>query len=223
MKMSTATKRRNRPQPQSLTLTDLTQRFGGMPAWRVRTVPAPGTATEKDLLRIHSQDKRLCELIDGTLVEKDVGYEESLLAGILLTFLNNFVMPRRLGLVTGEAGMVKLAPHRIRIPDVAFVARNRLRGGRVPTQAIPRLVPNLAVEVLSRGNTVREMDEKLVEYFQAGVELVWFVDLRARTVEVFTAPGESNVLRENQTLTGGAVLPGFKLKLKELFAQLDLA
>lgn len=203
------------------TLFDLSERFGPMPAWRIRTRPHPGTATEKDVLRVLGREDRLCELVDGILVEKDVGYEESYLAGLLLTYLNVFVMPRRLGSVTGEAGMVKLATGLVRIPDVAFVDRRRLPGGKVPVKPIPRLVPNLAVEILSRGNTPNEMQQKLREYFQAGVELVWFVDPRKRTVAVFTAADESTTLAENQTLTGGKVLPGFKLKLRTLFATLD--
>jgi Uma2 family endonuclease len=205
---------------RSLTLDDLADRFGPMPVWRIRTDHRPGFATEKDLLRILNHEDRLCELVDGILVEKDVGYEESLIAGKLLTFLNVFVLARRLGVVTGEAGMIRLGVRLIRIPDVAFVSLKRLPGGKVPREPIPRLVPNIAVEVLSRGNTAQEMRRKLEDYFHAGVELVWFVELRQRTVQVFTAPDESVLLSEKQTLTGGKVLPGFKLKLRQLFAGL---
>lgn len=94
-----------------LSLIDLSLRFGPMPAWRIRTNPPPGRATEADVLRIHNEENRLCELVDGILVEKDVGYEESVIAGRLLTALNNFVIPRKLGLVTGEGGMMKIALH----------------------------------------------------------------------------------------------------------------
>lgn len=76
-------------------------------------------------------------------MQKDLGYEESVIAGRLLTFLNNFVIPRRLGLVTGEAGMMKIDPHTVRIPDFAFVSVQRLPSGAMPTEALSRLVPNL--------------------------------------------------------------------------------
>lgn len=192
-----------------------------MPAGRIRREPAPGTATERDVVAIHAREKRLCELVDGILVEKPMGYEESVLALELARLLGNFVAGRRLGLVTGEGGMMSLARGLVRIPDVAFVSYDRLPGRKPPRRPIPRLAPNLAVEVLSRSNTSKEMDRKLVDYFDAGVELVWFIDPRARNVEVFTSPGSSTMLKAGQTLTGGNVVPGFKLKLRDLFAVLD--
>jgi Uma2 family endonuclease len=84
------------------------------------------------------------------------------------------------------------------------------------------VAPDLAVEVLSVGNTPGEMARKRQEYFSAGVQVVWQVDPRTRTVEVFTVPAQSTVLHEAQTLEGGMVLPGFTLPLQELFSELDL-
>ena len=91
----------------------------------------------------------------------------------------------------------------------------------VPSLDHPHLVPDLAVEVLSEGNTVPEMDRKRREYFRAGVRLVWLVDPEARTVAVFTGPDQHSTLGETDLLDGGAVLPGFTLSLAELFARLD--
>jgi Uma2 family endonuclease len=204
-----------------LTVADLSEMFGPMPFRRIVREPPPGTATERDVLAIHGRDKRLCELVDGILVEKPRGYEESLIAVELIRFLATFVAERKLGFVTGEGGMMKLAKGLVRIPDVAFVSKGRLPGGKPPRRPIPNLAPNLALEVLSKNNTTQEMERKLVEYFEAGVELVWFVDPRARTVEVFTAPDASTLFKTGQTVTGGKVVPGFKLKLRDLFAALD--
>jgi Uma2 family endonuclease len=80
-------------------------------------------------------------------------------------------------------------------------------------------VPDLAVEVLSEGNTAKEMSDKLADYFDAGVRLVWYIDPRDRTVQVFTRPDSPQVLHEHDTLTGGEVLPGFTLSLKEFFQE----
>jgi Uma2 family endonuclease len=204
-----------------LTIADLTEMFGPMPDRRIVREPPPGTASERDVLAIHTRENRLCELVDGILVEKAMGYEESLIAVELIRFLATFVAERKLGFVTGEGGMMKLAKGLVRIPDVAFVSTRRLPGGKPPRRPIPRLAPNLAVEVLSESNTAREMERKLIDYFDAGVELVWFVDPRARTVQVFTAIDSSKLLKVGQTLTGGTVVPGFKLRLQELFAALD--
>lgn len=204
------------------TLSDLTELFGPIPAWRIRNVPAPGTARESDVIEIEQREDRLCELVEGVLVEKTVGYEESCLAIDLATFLNSFVKAHKLGKVSGSDGMLRLFPGLVRIPDVAFVSRERYSKRR-GSRKLPDLVPDLAVEVLSEGNTHQEMSRKLGDYFDAGVRLVWFVDPRRRVVEVYSGKKSSKLLREHETLTGGRVLPGFSLPLKELFAELETA
>ena len=80
-------------------------------------------------------------------------------------------------------------------------------------------MPDLAAEVLSGGNTKREMDRKLGEYFEAGVRLVWLIDPKSRTVDAYTSPTEFRRYRNGQTLDGGSVLPGFKLALRPFFAR----
>lgn len=204
-----------------LTAADLLKQLGPIPLHRIRNAASAGTATEADLRRRLDRGDRLCELVDGILVEKAVGSEESLLAFWIGTLLNNFVRPRKLGAVLGIDSAIRLSAGLVRLPDVCFISRDRLPGGRFPKQAILDIVPNLAVEVLSRSNTSREMRRKLRDYFKAGVEVVWFVNAKSRTVEVFSGPAESVVLKESQTLGGGEVLPGFKVKLRELFADLD--
>jgi len=207
------------PSRTQWTVADLLARFGPILAARIRTNPAPGTATEADVIEIHNREKRLYELVDGILVEKTMGYHESYLALLLGHLLNSFVIPRRLGLVAGEAGMLRLAAGLVRIPDVSFVSWDRLPDRQIPREPIPHLAPDLAVEVLSASNTPKEMDEKLHDYFAAGAKLVWYVDPAAKTVTVFIRPEKGMILRENQTLDGGSVLPGFSLRLAELFAE----
>lgn len=203
------------------TLADLLAQLGGIAPERVRFRPLPGTATEQDVLDIQAREGRLCELVDGVLVEKGMGFRESFLSMALSAILWGFVKPRNLGLVTGADGMVRLSSGLVRIPDVAFIAWNRLPGRRVPTEPIPGLAPDLVVEVLSESNTEAEMSRKRREYFAAGVRLAWFVDPVARTVTVYTAVDQSTLLHAAHTLDGGAVLPGFALPLQELFDELD--
>ena len=74
-------------------------------------------------------------------------------------------------------------------PDVAFFSLDRLPGGGVPDDPIPLLVPDLAVEVISKSNTRKEMDDKLREYFEKGVRLVWYVRPRRRVVNVYRGRG----------------------------------
>lgn len=195
-------------------------RLGDIPLYRVRLKPAPGTATEKDLLRLMDKEGRLCELIDGVLVEKTMGLRESYVAVALISFLQPFARTNDLGFVTGSDGAMRLWSNLVRIPDVSFVSWDQLPEKYVPDEPIPDLAPRLAVEVLSEGNTKAEMQIKVKEYFQAGTLLVWLIDPDTRTATVHTSPDDSRKLTETDTLDGGAMLPGFRLVLKELFAQL---
>jgi len=132
------------------TLADLVKRLGGVPLDRIWFRPAPGTATLQDVIDTCEHKDALCELVAGVLVEKAAGFTESSLAGYLGGLLNALVIPRNLGIVTGAAGAVELKPGLVRIPDVAFTSWDRLPGGRCPETSIPRLAPNLVVDVLRR-------------------------------------------------------------------------
>jgi Uma2 family endonuclease len=207
--------------PMIKTLDDLLKRLGGVPLDRIRFRPFPGTATVQDVIDIERREDKLCELVEGVLVEKVMSYSESSLAGFLAELLNAFVIPRNLGLVAGADGTVELLTGLVRIPDVSFIKWDRIPGRRRPAEPVPELVPNLAVEVLSRSNTPGEMAAKRQDYFNAGVELVWEVDPVARTVAVYTNVTQVVTLTVNDTLDGGSVLPGFVLPVHELFAELD--
>jgi Uma2 family endonuclease len=199
-------------------LNDLLARFADYPPERVRLRPAPGTATKQDVLEIDRTEGKLCELIDGVLVEKAVGFREAFLASWLGRRMGNFAEANNLGIVLGADGTVELFPGQVRIPDVAFYSWGRLPGGQIPEEPIPELHPDLAVEVLSKTNTRGEMFAKRKDYFFAGVKLVWFIDPRSRAVEVYTAVDQVVTLTQTDTLTGGVVLPGFTLAVADLFA-----
>jgi Uma2 family endonuclease len=207
--------------PAVMTLADLVELFGPLPAHRLRFNTEPGTATEEDVLAVYAREKRLCELVEGVLVEKAMGYYESRLAIILGHLLETFLDQHPLGIVAGEAGMMRFAPGLVRIPDVSFISWGRLPNRQVPREPIPDLVPELAVEVLSANNTKQEMAGKLRDYFAAGVRLVWFVDPPARAVRVYSGPDQFELLPEDRTLDGGQVLPGFSLAVKDLFARAE--
>jgi Uma2 family endonuclease len=206
--------------PDTWTAIRLAERFGPIPLHRIRTEPPPGLATEDDVVELHDRENRLFELVDGILVEKTMGAYESMLAVEIASLLRNFIKPRKLGTVLGSDGMLRLAPGLVRLPDVAFLSMDKFPRGRFPKGAIAPLAPDLAVEVLSRGNTRQEMQEKLHDYFTHGTRLVWFVDPKRHTIQVFTSPTDSRTLSEGETLDGGEVLPGFLLDIRELFAEL---
>ncbi len=205
--------------PTLWTVADLLAYFGPIPAYRIRHNPPPGMATEQDVINIGAHEDRLCELYNGVLVEKTVGYYESRLAVLLVYFLESYLEKHDLGIALGADGTVRLFPGQVRIPDASFYSWNRFPNRQLPAKPIPDLVPDLAVEVLSESNTKKEMDRKLREYFKAGTRLVWYVDPNARSGRVYTSPRKSRLVTEDQTLNGGDVLPGFALPLRKLFAR----
>lgn len=186
-----------------------------VPPQRILLRPAPGQATEDDLI----DNSRLCELIDGVLVEKAMGWYESRLAAVLIGLFERFLEQQDLGFVLDGTGMVRVDPGQVRLPDVSFFTWDRFPNRILPSEQILDFVPELAVEILSPSNTKKEMARKRAEYFAGGGKLVWEVDPEKRTVEVFTSPDESTVLDENATLDGGAVLPGFAISIPQWFAR----
>ena len=199
---------------------ELLDRLGIGPE-RVRLKPAPGTATEKDLLDLWDHERVLCELVDGTLVEKVMGHLEGYLAGWIAHILWDHVEPRDTGYVAGADAMMRIAPHLVRIPDVSYITWETLGARKIPNTPVPRLRPDLSIEVIGEGNTWSEMEKKLDEYFDAGVPLVWYVYPEDRTVRVFTSPDEAVTLGLDGTLDGGALLPGFALPVARIFERLS--
>lgn len=200
------------------TVADLIELRDGVPPSRIKLIPTPGKATIRDL---EKPENKCCELISGTLVEKPIGWEESMLAGLIITRINTLLNESDLGLATGESGIYQFFPGRARGPDVAFVPWERMPGGKPPTDAVPQIVPTLVVEVLSKSNTKKEMEQKRQEHFDAGVLLVWEIDPKTRSAKAYTAPHEFTTASATGKLSAGDVLPGLTINLKELFARLD--
>lgn len=202
------------------TVADLLKQLGDIPPHRVRMKPYPGTATEQDVIAAEAApDKRLCELIDGTLVEKDMGQYESRIAIILAHFIETYLDTHDLGFCYGADAMLRIVPGRVRLPDVSFVSWGKLPNHELPVEPIANLIPDLAVEVLSASNTRREMENKRREYFQGGARLVWEIAPPTRTARMYTSPDQFQEIDLNGALDGGEVLPGFSLPLVQLFAR----
>ena len=113
------------PFPAQWRLADLLAHLGGVPTERIRLNPLPGLATEEDLLRIHREEDRLCELVDGVLVEKVMGYHESKLALWIGHLLQLYLDGNDLGELAGPDGALRLMPGLVRIPDLSFVSHER--------------------------------------------------------------------------------------------------
>ena len=198
---------------------DLAARFGAIPMARLRHNRDWGQATEADVVALEARnEKSLCELIDGVLVEKAMGSRESQIAVCLLTILWSFVRPRNLGLILATDGMLRFPNGRVYLPDITFIARDRLPGGELPDSATTPIVPDLCVEIESRSNSATEIDAKTADYFAHGVREVWLVRPVEKTLTVLAAGVEPRVFGETDRFAAGTILPGLEFTVGELFA-----
>lgn len=176
--------------------------------------------TADDLLRLSAEGQRL-ELIEGELHEMaPTGGIHNLLTLEIGALIRNVVRAGKLGYVFGAENGFILAtePQTILAPDVSFVSKARL--GQV-TEKFIEIAPDLAVEVVSPGNSAAEMDEKTALYLQAGARQVWVVYPRSRSIYVYTSVTSVTILKPPQVLEGGDMLPGFAMPLADLFGVLD--
>jgi Uma2 family endonuclease len=189
--------------------------LGDIPLDRIRADPPPGTATAEDLNR---PGNKLCELIDGVLVEKAVGARESLLALFINRRIGTFIESDDLGVILGADGHIWVNDEQLRAPDLTFIPWSAFPNEELPEEAWWSVAPGLCVEVLSPSNTTAEIDRKLRELFSAGCELAWVIDPKSQSAKVYTSAKRFKALDKTGVLSGGKVLPGFKLPLAELFA-----
>jgi Uma2 family endonuclease len=164
-------------------------------------------------------DDMLYEVVDGKIVEKEMGAREVEIAGMLVQFLGNFARTHRLGRALVEfIFRIDQTKDLQRRPDVAFVSHARWPvHRRVPDVAVWDMVPDLAIEVVSPSNTANHVHEKIHEYFEAGVSRVWVVYPGQKEVYVYASPAQIQVLQLGQDLDGGDLIPGFRLALAALF------
>jgi Uma2 family endonuclease len=182
----------------------------------MNTAPAQLLEPE-DLLRMPDGDRY--ELIDGVPKEKPMGAKSDEIAGLILTALNVFIRPRKLGRAYPSKTGFQCFPGKpgsVRLPDASFVATGRLAGDRTPDGHIP-IAPDLAVEVVSPNDYAEEVEQKVADYRAAGVKLIWVVYPATKTVLVRRADRTCAELDEAGTLSGEGVLPGFTCPVAELF------
>jgi Uma2 family endonuclease len=165
------------------------------------------------------EDRKGYELIDGDWVEKPMGTQAAVVTNNVQVAITPFVRRGRLGHVVNAEGGYRLFPDNpklIRKPDVSFVA-----AGRFPNDQVPRgnalLAPDLAVEVVSPNDLAEAADAKIGEYLAAGVRLIWVLYVPSRSVWVVKPDGTAVRRAAGDQLTGEDVLPGFTVRVEELF------
>lgn len=158
--------------------------------------------------------ERRFELIMGEIVEVPSNPLSSYIGGRFLTALNNFVLPRELGFVTGEAGGYMVMGERY-APDVAFISAEKQAELPYDDQYNP-IPPDLVVEVISPSDNLHKLRIKISNYLAAGVT-VWLCDPVEPQVEVHHPSKPVQIVGIDGELDGGDVLPGFKLALRDIF------
>jgi Uma2 family endonuclease len=160
-----------------------------------------------------------CELVNGELVERKLGWMSGLIGGNLHGFLWHFCRTNRVGWVAPGESSYQCFPdaqEKVRKPDVSFIRIERF----TPAQRLQghcRLVPDLVGEVVSPNDFYADVEVKVDEYLQAGVRLVWVLNPRTRSVRVHRADGSVTDLDEADELSGEDVVPGFRCPVRDLF------
>ncbi len=175
--------------------------------------------TAEDLWELsHKESHKRFELMRGVIVEMaPPGGVHGETAGEIYAWLRTYIKQHQMGRLTIETGYILSPdPYTILAPDVAFVTRDRAPEP-LPEKYVP-FAPDLAIEVVSPGDTAAEIQDKIGEYLRAGVHMVWVVYPRSKTVNVYT-PTTAQRLSENDTLDGGDVLPGFAIKVGDIFPE----
>jgi Uma2 family endonuclease len=182
----------------------------------VATTTKPITA--EDLWKMPNDQRR--ELVRGELrMMAPSGFDHGAIIDNLHVLLSVYVKAKKLGKVVGAETGFKLTrnPDTVRGADIAFIAAARLPAKGRPVGFWDG-APDLAVEVISPGDTLKEVEEKATDYLDAGARLVWVVNPRNRTITVHRADRNKLLLRESDTLEGGEVVPGFQCAVADVFA-----
>jgi len=178
-----------------------------------------GHITSEKLLSMPDDGFRY-ELVKGELRRMPpAGSEHGYIAINIGTSLNSYVRINGFGRVYAAETGFKLAsdPDTVRAPDAAFVSRERVeKAGRVV--GFWPGAPDLAVEVVSPGDTHAQVVEKALAWLEAGCRMVLAVDPERRTVTVYRSLENIRMLTENDVIDGADVVPGWKLPVTDVFA-----
>jgi len=185
---------------------------------------APSTPITPEQLLAMPDSKGL-EIVAGKLVENKVGATSCQLAMDIVEILVTYLRTNRIGRIFGPDTSFRCFPHdvtMVRKPDVAFLSYARWPASRIFDSYI-EVPPELAIEVLSPNDVIKEVNDKVGDYLQAGVALVWVVNEFRRYVEVHSSNAPPRIVSGNDELTCEEILPGFRCRVSEIFERIPLA
>jgi Uma2 family endonuclease len=171
-------------------------------------------ATEADLMA-QPADGNKYELVDGEICVSPGGARHGLIEVKLSSRMSAFVTDRRLGHVFGSSVGFRLPGGNVRSPDVSFVSAGRFADERIPDD-FADLAPDLAVEIISPGDRARQVLDKVGEYLDAGVRVVWVIDPKKGKAVVYRSLSDTRELGLQDVLDGEDVLPGFSCPLASI-------
>jgi Uma2 family endonuclease len=174
---------------------------------------ARSSITDEELLRLPRNGNKY-EVVDGELRMSPAGLLHERIVARLIAQLGAFVRSKRIGDVLGSNVLYVLPSGNKRAPDVSFLAAGRLESAG--DAVFPQLVPDLAIEVLSPNDSQRHVLDKVGEYLEAGVRLVWVVDPAPRRVAVYRSLTDVRHIDDTGTLEGENVIPEFRCTLSDL-------
>ncbi len=172
--------------------------------------------TPEELLAM--PDSKSYELVDGRLVEREMGYASSWVGSRLLIRLGQYCEAHDLGDVLQSETGYQCFPHDqglVRKPDASFVRRGRLPDAPLP-EGWARIVPDLAVEVVSPNDSAEGLEEKLDDYKKARVPLIWVIYPKTRMARIFRLVGPTEDVAEDGELSGEDIIPGFRCPLRDI-------
>lgn len=161
-------------------------------------------------------DGRKYELVDGEIVVSPSSYLHGEIAFKIARIIATFLDDHPIGKIYGDNVGVIFPTGNLRSPDAFFIRTEKLPGGKSP-DTFGEFVPDLAVEVLSPGNRSRYVANKIGEFLECGVPIVWVVDPRTQTVTVYRSLTDTQQFRATDTISAEPVLPGFTCLVSRFF------
>jgi Uma2 family endonuclease len=169
-----------------------------------------------------NRDGHRYEIVNRELIDMgNSGAKHSYVCSVLMIFLGGYVHIQKIGAMFDSSTAFKMKSGNKRSPDISFMAKERLQGLEELPDGFLEGAPDLAVEILSPSNTVEEIHNKLVEYFENGSRLVWVINPKEKYVLVYRSSQEPDrLLKSVDSLDGEDIVPGFTLPIAELFQKL---